>query len=73
MTSTQKKVLLRVDPEKHAVFVQQGLVVHGFILNPWPDTDAEIEAQAFAQVPLVDDDVSRLPTPDNIRREATEL
>lgn len=73
MTSTQKKVLLSANPETGEVVVQQGLVEIGFLLDPWPDTEAEVEAQAFAQVGPVDDDPSNYPIPDNIKHEATEL
>lgn len=73
MTSTQRKVLLSANPETGMVVVRQGLVDVGFVLDPWPDTEAEVEAQAFAKAPPVDDDVSKLPVPEHIKHKATEL
>lgn len=73
MTSTQQKVLVSANPETGEVIVRQGLVDIGFTLDPWPDTEAEVEAQAFAQVTPVDDDVSKHPIPPSIKHEATEL
>lgn len=73
MTSTQQKVLVSANPETGEVVVRQGLVDIGFILDPWPDTEAEVEAQAFAKVSPVDDDASNHPIPPNIKHEAIEL
>jgi hypothetical protein len=55
------------------VVVRQGLVDVGFVLDPWPDTETEVEAQAFAKAPSVDDDVSKLPIPEHIKHKAIEL
>ena len=47
------------DPVNKAVTFTQGLVTMTVYLDPWPDTDEEIEAQANAKLPAYtgDDDV----------------
>lgn len=69
----QTKVLISTDPTTQMVTVGQGLVEQTFKLDPWPSTDAEIEAQAFAAVSDVDDDMSKIPVPPNFAKQVTEL
>ena len=70
---TQTKILLSTDVESKTAVVQQGLVEIAVVLDPWPATDAEIEAQAFAAVAEVNDDFSKLAVPAGIHKEVVEL
>ena len=52
------------DPVNKAVTFTQGLVTMTVYLDPWPDTDEEIEAQATAKLPAYTGD-------DMVRAEST--
>ena len=54
------------DPVNKAVTFTQGLVTMTVYLDPWPDTDEEIEAQANAKLPAYTGD-------DMVRAESTFL
>ena len=45
------RVLINKDPANKSVTYKQGLRVMTAYLDPWPDTDEEIEAQAYAKLP----------------------
>lgn len=53
------RVLINKDPDNKSVTFRQGLRDIIVYLDPWPDTDEEIEAQANAKLPAYtgDDDV----------------
>ena len=53
------RVLINIDPANKSVTFKQGLRGITIYLDPWPDTDEEIEAQANAKLPAYtgDDDV----------------
>ena len=45
------RVITNKDPVNKAVTFTQGLVTMTVYLDPWPDTDEEIESQATAKLP----------------------
>ena len=54
------RVLIKIDPDNKSVTFKQGLQVMTAYLDPWPDTDAEIEAQANEKLPpYTGDDFAR--------------
>ena len=67
------KVLISTNPTEKTAVVRQGLVDQTVVLDPWPSTDVEVEAQAFAAVMDVDKDYSKVYIPDPFRKQATEL
>jgi len=57
------RVLTKIDPDNKSVTFKQGLRGITVYLDPWPDTDAEIEAQANEKLPPYTGD-------DFVRQEA---
>ena len=60
------RVLINIDPANKSVTFKQGLRDITVYLDPWPDTDEEIEAQASAKLPSYTGD-------DMVRAESTFL
>ena len=69
------RVLINKDPANKSVTFKQGLRLMTAYLDPWPDTDEEIEAQAYAKLPAYtgDDEVRAETETPNVMTLAETL